>query len=217
MKTIQRIKCIDQTRVEKAIADFEKQVDFEFIPVIAEKSSYVSHITWLVSLLFMILFLGLVDYVFATALHDSWVSKEPFYIAIPFVSFLFGWLLDKSDYVDRFFIPKAERVRQVQEKAELIFYRHRLHEVKSGNALLLYISVMERQIVLFPDPNMKFDKIKEIDEQLLRVLQDSFKKSNYEEGLILAIEHLKKSLMPHFSKVQQGDNNFPNKLIWWRD
>jgi putative membrane protein len=216
MGTFQKIKKINEERIEKAISDFEKSVDFEFIPVISEKSSYVGHITWILSLLLMILFFGLIDYVFSTALHDSWMSRKPFYIAVPFIAFLLGWLLDKSDLVDRFFIPASERARQVHEKAELVFFRKRLHEVKSRNALLLYISVMERQIVLFPDPSMKFEKIKEINEQLLAQLQASFKKSDYEEGLILAIEFLKKSLMPHFSKGQETGNNYPNKLIWWQ-
>lgn len=217
MGTLSKIKKINTERVENAVAEFENSLDFEFIPVISEKSSYVGHITWLISLLFVVLFFAVVDYLFVTILHDSWISREPFYIMIPFASFVMGWFLDKSDLVDRFFIPKAERIRQVQEKAELIFFRQRMHEVKSRNALMLYISVMERQIVLFPDPSMKFDKIKEINEQLIVVLQQSFKDSNYEEGLIQAIEFLKKSLMPHFSKGQETGNNFPNKLIWWQD
>lgn len=217
MGTLKQIKRINSERIEKAVADFEKDLDFEFIPVIAEKSSYVGHVTWLISLLFIVFFFGLIDYLFLTVLHDSWISREPFYIMMPFAAFLLGWLLDQSDLVDRFFIPKAERVRQVEEKAELIFFRHRLHEVKSKNALMLYISVMERQIVLFPDPDMKFEQIKEINQQLIQKLQNSFKRSDYEEGLLLAIEHLKKALMPHFSKAQETSNNFPNKLIWWRD
>ena len=217
MGTLNQIKKINTSRIEEAVADFEKALDFEFIPVISEKSSYVGHITWILSLLFVILFFGLIDLLFLTVFHDSWISREPFYVMIPFVAFVIGWLLDKSDVVDRFFIPKSERVRQVQEKAELIFFRKRMHELKSHNALMLYISVMERQIVLFPDPSMKFEKIKEINEQLIAVLQQSFKDSNYEEGIIQAIGFLKKSLMPHFSKGQETGNNFPNKLIWWQD
>jgi len=217
MSTLKKIRKINSERIEKAVADFEKDLDFEFIPVIAEKSSYVGHVTWIISLLFVVLFFGLIDYLFLTVLHDSWISREPFYIMTPFASFLLGWMLDQSDLVDRFFIPKAERIRQVEEKAELIFFRHRLHEVKSKNALMLYISVMERQIVLFPDPDMKFDKIKDINKELIQKLQSSFKKSDYEEGLVLAINHLKKVLMPHFSKAHESGNNFPNKLIWWKD
>lgn len=212
-------KNIDTKKIEDAIAEFESHIDFEFIPVISKKSSYVEHIGWVLSLLFLILFMGLIDYAFTHQMHDSWMSSFPFYVASPFVAIICGLLLDKSDVVDRFFITKGERIRQVQEKAERIFYKHQLHELKSQNALLLYISVMERQIVLFHDPRIQFEKMLQIDQQLLKILQDSFKNHNFEEGLLKAINHLKIELLPHFPlKNENKDQNFvPNKLIWWNE
>lgn len=210
-----KIKHINVKKIEAAIEDFEKQVDFEFIPVIAMRSSYVEHITWVASLLAMLLLIGLIDTVFKMFFSDSWISSTPFYLASPFIAYAIGLILDKSDIVDRFFITKKERQRQVHQMAELAFYRHRLHEIESNNALMLFISVMERQIVLLPDPRLQFDKIKEIDEQLLKILQESFKQSDFERGILKAIEHLKLSLMPQFSKKTASANKVPNKLIWW--
>jgi putative membrane protein len=211
------INKINTKNIEQAIADFEKEVDFEFLPVIARKSSYVEHISWVISLILLVVSIGLIDWIFASYLYDSWLSKWPFYVAAPIVAFGLGVFLDKLDVVDRFFITKAERIRQVQEKAEILFYRKRLHELKSKNALLLYISVMERQIVLYHDPNMKFEQIQQIESELLAVLQSSFKKSQYEEGLLAAISHLKKSLQPYFSKSVVSENAVANKLIWLND
>lgn len=213
-----KIKRIDTARIEQAIEDFERVVDFEFIPVIAKKSSYVEHISWVLSLLFMVFFIGLIDVVFATWLQDSWMSRTPFYVAAPFVAFALGVLLDKSDWVDRFFITRAERRRQVHEKAELVFYRQRLNELKSKNALLLYISVMERQLVVFHDPHLDSAKMQEVDEELIRVLQGHFRRQDFEEGLIQSIGHLKAALGPHFpKKAADSPNVVPNKLIWWND
>lgn len=218
MKLNNKIKnTINTQKIEAAIAEFESHVDFEFIPVIAKKSSYVEHISWVLSLIFLILFMGFTDYIFAVHLQDSYMSPLPFYIAAPFLAVFCGALLDKSDWVDRFFITKSERTRQVQEKAERIFYKHRLHEIKSQNALILYISAMERQIVLFHDPRIKFEKMQQIDQQLLDILQHSFKKDDFETGILSSISHLKKELLPHFPLGKSGkDQNFvPNKLIWW--
>jgi uncharacterized membrane protein len=212
-----KIHAIDSEKIETAINDFENHIDFEFVPVIAKKSSYVEHISWVLSLLFLILFIGIIDYIFVTHLPDTWMSKTPFYIAAPFVAFLLGVILDKSDYVDRFFITKAERNRQVLEKAELIFYKNRWHEVKSQNAVMLYISVMERQIVLFHDPKIQFKDIKTLNNELLKILQYSFKRGDFEEGLLKCIEHLKLSLKPHFAKAHPSSNNVANRLIWWND
>ena len=216
-------KKINVTTIEAAIADFESQVDFEFIPVIAARSSYVEHISWVLSLLILIVFMGVIEALFATILHDSYMSVLPFYIVAPFLAVLCGALLDKSDWVDRFFITKSERARQVQEKAERIFYKHQLHELKSQNALLLYISVMERQIVLFHDPRIKYENMLNLDHQLLKILQVAFKNEEFEAGLLEAIAHLKKSLTADFGYGTSGRNpkkleNFvPNKLIWWNE
>lgn len=216
-------KKINAATIEAAIADFETQVDFEFIPVIAAKSSYVEHISWVLSLLFLIVFMGLIEAVFATKLHDSYMSPLPFYVVAPFLAVLCGALLDKSDWVDRFFITKRERVRQVQEKAERIFYKHQLHELKSQNALLLYISVMERRIVLFHDPRIKYENMLNLDRQLLGILQLAFKNEEFETGLLESIAHLKKSLAADFGYGTKGrnpkklDNFVPNKLIWWNE
>ncbi len=211
---IKKIKKINQERIETAIADFEKSVDFEFIPVIAQKSSYVEHIIWMISLIILVLLMGCIETLFQTYMSDSWMPHWPFYAAAPFISFLIGYLLDKSDRIDRFFISKKSRAKQVQDKADLFFYERRLHELKSNQALLLYVSVMERQIILKPDPRLQFDGLQELTNELLVVLQDSFKKSDFEGGILNSITHLKKTLEIRFKKTQISDNIVPNKLIW---
>ena len=210
-------KHIESKKIEQAIDDFESSCNFEFIPVIAERSSVVEHISWVLSLIFLVGILGAIETVFAGPLHDSWISSLPFYVSAPFIAFALGVLLDKSDLVDRFFISRRERTRQVQEKAERIFFKTQLNELKSQNALLLYISVMERQIVLFPDPRLKFEKMPEINQELLKILQISFKDRDFEDGLLKAIGHLKLKLSPHFAKQSKSENIIPNKLIWWND
>lgn len=213
-----KLKDINAQKIEQAIAELEKAVEFELIPVIADKSSYVAHIAWMISLLLMVFFIGLIDWVFAALLHDSWMTKTPFYVAIPFLSIALGVLLDKSDRIDRFFIPLAERRRQCLEKAELFFYQQRWHELKSQNALMLYISVMERQIVLFHDPRMQFADMPRLEAEVLAILQASFKKNDFEKGLLEAIQHLKAGLSAQFGRSgAEPQNNVANKLIWLRD
>ena len=111
----------------------------------------------------------------------------------------------------------AKEREQVHEKAERIFFNMHLNELKTQNALLLYISVMERQIVLLPDPRLKFRKMPEINQQLLKILQKAFKGGDYEAGILLALGHLKESLGADFPKHDKSENIVPNKLIWWND
>ena len=208
-----KIESIDNKKIEQAIQNFETEVDFEFIPVITPKSSYVEHIKWILSLLILILFLGFIEVWF----YDSWESKTWFYFAAPFVAIILGSLLDKSDLVDRFCISKAERSRQVLEKAQRVFFLKRLDQVKSNNSLLLFISKMERQIVLLPDPRinrMTEAELHDLTNELLKVLQSQFKSAEFEKGILDAIELLKKRLKPRFPRSIPAENDVANRLIW---
>ncbi len=209
-----KLKNINSTRIEQAIADFEKEVDFELVPVIAEKSSYVEHIGWLISLVLILLFLATIDLLF----QDSWASKTAYYVAIPFVAILLGLFLGRSHRISRCFISPAERSRQVHEKAERIFFLKHLNELKKHNSIVIFISVMERKIVVLPDPRMKLPGLAEIQQKLINLIQAEFKKGEFEAGFLKAIAFLKKEMHNTFpQKDSLPVNQVSNKLIWWKD
>ncbi len=207
-----KIKNIDNLKIEKAIDDFESSVDCELIPVITKQSCYVEHISWVSSLLLLILFIGLID----VFLQDSWASKTLYYVLAPVLATVLGHMLDKSDLVDRFFVTKKERERQVMEKAQRIFFIKRNEATKSRQAILLFVSIMERRIVVFPDPAMKIEGLLELQNQLLQIIQADFKKGHFEQGFLDAIQYLKTQLAGKFPQTsKQSENHFANKLIWW--
>lgn len=207
---------IDEKKIELAIADFESQVDFELVPVITPKSSYVQHIGWMISLILLVLFIFTIDLVF----YDSWANTTWLHLAAPFAAIIIGHWVDRLDWIDRWFISKPERNRQCFEKAQRLFFLRRLHETKTHNALMVFISIMEKRIVLVHDPRTQFDAINQLEHKLLEALKLEFKKSNFEQGLLQAIQLLKTELAPHFPKNKQSPeskntNEIPNKLIWW--
>ncbi len=207
-----KFKKMDEKKIEQAITDFENSVDFELVPVISERSSYVEHITWMLSLVLAVVFITVIDYF----LQNSWASKTGLYVAASVLAVVLGRLIDKSDVVDRFFISKHERHRQVFEKAQRIFFLKRLNETKSHHALLLFVSIMERQIVILSDPKMKIEDLKKIQEKLLEVMQNGFAKKHYEQGFLDAIQYLKGELTPRYPQTNQNhQNQLSNKLIWW--
>lgn len=207
-----KFKKIDDTKIENAIADFENAVDFELVPVISERSSYVEHITWILSLVLTAVFISVLDYY----LQNSWSSRTLYYLIAVVIAVVLGHYIDKSDLVDRFFISKHERQRQVLEKAQRIFFLKRLHETRSHHAILLYVSIMERQIVVLPDPSMKIEGLVKLQENLLKIVQTGFKSGQYEKGFLDAIGYLKTELASKFPQTNKDHANLvSNKLIWW--
>ena len=211
MKSIHQIQT---KRIEEAIADFESEVDFELVPVITQKSSYTEHVGVIISLILLIVFIALTDFFF----QDSWASKTWYYLASPFGAYILGHMLDKSDMIDRFFISKKERARQVFQKAQRIFFLKHLSDLKRHNSLILFISVMERKIVILPDPRMKLAGLAELQQKIISLIQVEFANGQFEQGFLKAISLLKSELKPHFPKVNpQAANEISNKLIWWQD
>ena len=207
-----KFKKIDESKIENAIADFENAVDFELVPVICEKSSYVEHITWILALILTAMFISILDYY----LQNSWSSRTLYYVIAIVIAVVLGHYIDKADFVDRFFISRHERQRQVLEKAQRIFFLKRLHETRSHHALLLYVSIMERQIVILPDPSMKLEGLAQLQEKLLKIVQNGFKAGQYEKGFLDAIQFLKTELATKFPQTNKDHANLvPNKLIWW--
>ena len=207
-----KVNNIDDLKIEKAIDDFESFIDCELIPVITKQSSYVEHISWIISLLLLILFIGMIDFF----LQDSWASKTMFYVVAPVLAITLGHLLNKLALAGRFFISKKERERQVMEKAQRIFFIKRSEASKSDQAILLFVSIMERRIVIFPDPMMKIEGLEDLQNQLLKIIQISFKKGHFDQGFLDAIQYLKTKLASKFPlNGKQTENHFANKLIWW--
>ena len=205
---------IDEKKIEEAIADFESHVNCELVPVITPRSSYVEHIGWMISLVLLIIFVFSIDLIF----HDTWASLTWVYMAAPLVAIALGFLLDKSDWIDRFFISKHEQKRQTFEKAQRIFFLKRLNETKTQNALLIFISVLEKRIVLLPDPRLEIKTTQQLQNKILDALKTEFRKSHYEDGFLKAIQLLKEELSPLLPKNKQNSNNeLPNKLIWWNE
>ncbi len=207
-----KFKKIDNKKIELAIADFEDSVDFELVPVISERSSFIEHTSWVISLTLIVIVISGIDY----WLQDSWINKTFIYIAAALVSVILGKLLSQVDVLNRFLISKSERSRQVTEKAQRIFSLKRLHETKSHHAILLYVSLMERQIVILPDPQMKLEGVNELQVKLLQIMRSGFANKQYEQAFLDAISYLKTELAGRFPQTNKNhENQLPNKLIWW--
>lgn len=208
------IKKMKSENIEKAIAEFESQVDFELVPVITQSSSYREHIVWILSLILVLLFLATIDFVF----WDSWASRTYYYLAMPVVALVAGRFLSQFHAIGCLFISKKEQKRQVFEKCQRIFFLKQLDELKNNNSIILFVSIFEKQILILPDPKLKIQNLISIENHMLKLLQDDFKKGQFESGYLKAIQYLQQELIGHFPKNKQNNENLvANKLIWWNE
>lgn len=205
---------IDQTKIENRITEFESHVDFELVPVITSKSSQVESIGLIIILFLMLLFFVFTEFL----LSNSWESKTG-YLGLSFLlALVFGAFLTRFDFVLRFFISKKERTRQVIQKSQRIFFLKHLFDLQKANSIILFISILEKKIVVLPDPRLKIDNLEAIQQSLIAQLSSEFKKGDYEAGFLKAIAYLENVLKDQFPKTTiNSENQVSNKLIWWND
>lgn len=201
--------------IEDEIEKFESKVDFEFIPVISSQSSYTEHTPWSLSLIFILLFSTVLKVCFDNFFYNSWYDQTFFYLAAVALAIVLSRFLSRSDRIQRWLISKKERARQVHEKAQMIFFTRRFDEIKSRNALLVYISVMEHRIEIIPDPQVKMEGLNAMTSQSVAILRDAFKKKHYEQGFISLIQYLQSQLLEKFPRQNKGENVVSNKLIFY--
>jgi putative membrane protein len=211
---------INAEKIEAAIADFEKAVDFELVPVIAHSSTTTKHLKWLLSVIFMVVSLIGLETFLLTSWHN-WDAQDVFKcVATLFIiSIGLGFLLARIPWLKRIAISAKDRHQIVQTKAEQVFLRKRLFATHAHQGLLLFISLKEHRIVVLPDFRSNFDGAQKLTEDVLKILQDDFKSGDYEKGLLEAIEYLKTTLAPKFPKKSDAsnENQLSNKLIWWNE
>lgn len=216
-----KLNNIELKNIENEIEKFENEIDFEFVPVVADQSASTEHVPWMITLIMMILFLSFENLILKVFFSISWYDQSAYLICAWALAIILSSFLSRFDFVQRLFISKFQKQRQTKMKAEHIFYKKRLDEVKSQNALLIYISVMERQIVILPDSRIKLENINQISNDSVKILQTAFKNKKYESGLIEVIHYLKKQFETDFVRSkfegQKQENLVSNKLIWWKD
>lgn len=210
---------INSEKIEAAINDFEQAVDFELVPVIAKSSTPTIHVAWVLSTLFIFISLLIIQLV-SLRQWQSWYPETTVEMltSVFVVDTILGFLISRIPTVQRFFTPKHIRNHFVEMQAEHIFFKKRLFETKANQGLLLFISTLERRIVLLPDPRNRFHGSTKLTEEVLQIMQGHFKAAEYETGLLQAIAHLKKQLAAKFPHTTKSfENQIPNKLIWWHE
>ena len=124
---------IDTQIIEKAIADFESEVDFELVPVIVEKSTSILHVKWILSFIFILIGFSIVEVFYLMDLY-GWTASSMFNLlsAVVAVSLGLGFLLGKLHFIQRFLTFKSIRDQGVEALSQRVFFLKRLYETKSN-------------------------------------------------------------------------------------
>lgn len=203
------LKKAEEKKIEKLIQDFEQKTGTELILVIAKSSDPYPG----ASLRFAIVFSTLLTMI-ATLVFDF---RELFYIPLfQLISVLFFALLGNISFIKKLTLNKTEVQRETNEKAMEFFYTYGPSRAQHKVSILLYISLLEKQLRLLVDQVLS-ERLEQKDlDSIIQILQEEFKSPNFYDGLETAIETLEGKILHFFPQkvLREAPAQLQNKIIW---
>jgi putative membrane protein len=198
-------------KIHAAVREAEKSCGAEFVPVIVRRSSAVGHIGLTIGL---ILLLGRYFFRFAVPQGADAAWLPWFYpLAEAVIAGALGWFFSTFSFVQRLFVPRLDRHQGVDRRSRLEFYKHHVESSVSGHAVLLFLSLMERQAVVLCGPAIA-KKIPAKDWQgIVKVMTAGASNGRLAEGMAEAIAKSAELVRKHVPKKRRGKGALPDRLI----
>ena len=197
-------------RIESAIADAESHTSGEIVPILVRRSSTVGHVS-LVSFSLLLLCVVLAD----LPAYGAELGG-PHWVWLGACWLLAGGLalgLSRLDLVRRLLTPRLDQIRQVELRAEIEFYEHRVGQTRGNTGILLFVSLMEHRAVVLADRSIAEKLDAEIWQELVDLMIQGVKRGDLAAGMKEAIQRCGELLAPHFPIAEDDSNELRDHLV----
>ncbi len=197
-------------KISDIVAEAEKSTEGEIVPIIVRRSSAVGHVKWILTSLMTLVFV-IAETVY---IQNHWDSLS---VMAPPVAFILFYLssvyLAKIPWFQRVLTPNEDEISQVHARAELEFYRTQMKKTTKRTGILIFVSVMERRVVILADEGIAAHYQTETWDEIVRLMTDEFKKGQVYVGFEKAIKKCGEILQSHLPAASLAHNQLPDHLI----
>lgn len=204
--------------ISKVVHESEAGTAGEIVPMIVRRSSAVRHVPVVLGLTFILLFvglevLGLEGWYLSNVIpvfYRHWAVQVFFLVLL----MALAWGLSHLHPVQRLLTSDADEVEQVEKRAQLEFFLHKLHHTEKSTAVLIFVSVMERRAVILADEGIAKKLPPETWNNLLAPMKKSLHAGAWAEGFQEAIRQAGTLLKSHLpSSRSENANELSNHVI----
>jgi putative membrane protein len=201
----------DLSLISKAVSEAEAKTTGEIVPMVVERSSTVGHVPLALSLvLFSALLLLDLNVQWETSAGTWGVLITPF---LAVACYGIALILGRFWTIQRILTSNFDEAHQVSVRAELEFHRGAFENTQKRTGILIFISMMERRVVVLADQGLSSRLPPETWQAMVDKLVQSLKRKDLRGGLIEAIASCGALLADKFPAQGHENNELANDLI----
>ncbi|MCB0421273.1 MAG: TPM domain-containing protein [Bdellovibrionales bacterium] len=197
----------ESEKISEIVKDIELHTSGEVVPVIIKSSSTVGHVP-----LILLPFTLLVGFFILSEWHFNLESEWLMLINIS-TSIILTKILSPLSFIERLLTPKGDQQHQVELRAEKEFYDSQLSATQGQTGILIFISLMERQVVVLGDQAISQKLPSETWQSVVDIIVTGIKKKNLFLGLEGGLQACGKILREHFPIQDNDTNELQNHLV----
>lgn len=195
----------DLAGIETAIRQAELATSGEIIPIIVRSSTPTWATETICALLGVVLGLLVNDLLDLSLVWGALIS-----VSLAFV----GYGLSRIDFVHRWLSPNDWLLGEVAQRAEIEFFRCRIHHTEKQTGILIFLSLAEHRVLVMGDQAIS-ERIQQKDwDALVAEIIQGVRQKRLGPALQSAIRMGGEVLMTHFPRYSTDTNELPNQLIF---
>ena len=133
----------------------EAETGCRFITAFAERSDNYDLAIWKGALTFSV-GTGFLLLLLQNLAHWPKAPTTLWWFSCVFVMGILGAILvSQSKGLKRFFVGETTLLKRVEDKAHALFHEHGLHQVEAQMSILLFVSYLEKRVVILVDENLR--------------------------------------------------------------
>ena len=197
----------DLSLVTAAIKHAEDRAEGELVPVVV-RSSTPLHGVITVCLLFCAAIFGFLQMHYFPQ-YEVWG-----FLAAMLAALIVGFFISHIAVVQRLVLPDLDEEKAVHERAELEFYRLGVHQTEKKTGILIFISLLEKKVVILADEGISKVLPPETWSKIVITAVQGIRKGRLGDGLIHSIEACGELLAAHFPHPDGKKDELGNNLIF---
>lgn len=200
----------DMGLISDAVKAAEKKTTGEIVPMIVHRSSVISHVPLISTMLILIVLL-----VLEVPQWDWFSAMNAYWLLLVVAIVVYGVcaFLTRMDWFQRIFTAKRDQQIQVEERALIEFYQQSVGKTAEKTGILIFISAMEKRAVILADEGIAQKLPEGTWDQICTDLVKGIKKGEKSQSLIAAIHQCGELLSQHFPARAENSDELSNQLI----